>query len=108
MHPGVSWCDFRERGDLQRQIGHELFEKVGDHKVYENHQLCSFFVIFSEKNKLQMITNWVSRFGAHVTGDTRCGLVDEVGPFFGKVTKNTHFKHFYQTKLLFSSPPKTV
>ena len=49
-----------------------------------------------------MITNWVSRFGGAVTGDTRCGLVDEVGPFFGKitsfVTKKTHFLTFSSEK----------
>ena len=51
---------------------------------------CVYVLCFSAKNELQMITNWVSRFGGDESGDTRCGLVDEVAPFFGKIIIFVH------------------
>ena len=51
-----------------------------------------------------MTTNVVSRFGGEDSGDTRRGLVHQVGPFFGKntsfVTQKTHVlnKAIYNNK----------
>jgi hypothetical protein len=49
-------------------------------------------------------------FGAAHTGDTRCGLVDAVGPFFGKTiifsTKMITFLKIISKKQLVSSPHK--
>ena len=46
-----------------------------------------------------MTTKVVSRFGGEDSGDTRRGLVHQVGPFFGKntsfVTQKTHVLNIF-------------
>ena len=59
-----------------------------------------------------MITNGVTRFGVEDSGDTRCGLVDEVAPLFGKITrfctKISIFVGKYCEKIDFYESSKTV